>query len=215
MRRHSRKRGNLRPFYVWHRRIGLLAGFFVLILCLTGLALNHTEALRLDERHVSADWLLDWYGVPPPEVTSHFTAGDIHVTLVEDKLYVANTPLAGRFEQLSGAVAVGEVIAIVADGDVLILTSAGDFIERLGRVNGLPSGIRKVGAGPKQELVVSANGGNYRSQEQFVEWQQTDSALDEISWSAPSQISAEQAEQLQRDYQSQILPLERVLLDLH
>ena len=215
MHRHSRKRGNLRSFYIWHRRIGLMAGFFVLILCLTGLALNHTETLRLDERHVGAAWILEWYGIPPPEVRTSFMGGEIRVTLVEDRLYADNTPLPGGFEELSGVVAIDEAIAVIADGDVLVLNSTGDFIERLGRINGVPPDIRRIGKGLRQGLIVSANDGDYRSPGDFVDWQRADLDGDEILWSVPSKMPVELAGQLRRHYQSQILPLERVLLDLH
>jgi hypothetical protein len=43
------------------------AALFVLILAASGLALNHTETLGLDERYVHSQALLGWYGIEAPE----------------------------------------------------------------------------------------------------------------------------------------------------
>jgi hypothetical protein len=215
MRRHSRKRGNLRPLYIWHRRLGLMAGVFVLILCLTGLALNHTEALRLDERHVSSTWLLGWYGISPPVVTESFAVGDSWVSLVEDRVYLGQHALPGRFSQLAGAVALGGTIIVIADGDALVLTETGSFIERLGRINGVPAGIRQIGVEQGDGLVVSAANGQYRSQVELLDWRPGEQGGGEVAWSVAQAVPTELAGQLSRHYQSKILPLERVLLDIH
>ena len=215
MRRHSRKRGNLRSFYIWHRRIGLLAGLFVLILSLTGIALNHTEMLRLDERHVSSSWLLSWYGIAPPEVTTGFEAGQSWVTLVEDQLYLDDRRLPGTYTEVSGVVLIGGTVIVVADGDALVLTTEGEFIERLGLINGVPAGIEQIGTGADKALLVSAAQGLFRSNGELTAWDPVDQGHEGIAWSSPALPPTELAERLRRDYRSNILPLERVLLDLH
>lgn len=47
----------------WHRRIGLLAAALVAILAISGIVLNHREALQLDQRAITTEWLLQWYGM--------------------------------------------------------------------------------------------------------------------------------------------------------
>jgi hypothetical protein len=215
MRRHSRKRGNLRPFYIWHRRIGLLAGFFVLILSLTGLALNHTESLRLDERYVSVSWLLNWYGIGPPDVTTSFATGESWVALVEDQLYLDDRRVPGTYTEISGAALIGGTVIIVADGDALVLTTEGEFIERLSQVNGVPAGIEKIGAGEDQAVIVSAAHGLFRSKGELIAWVPALQDPKGVDWSSSAPAPQELTERLRRDYQSHILPLERVLLDLH
>ena len=215
MRRHSRKRGNLRSFYIWHRRIGLLAGLFVLILSLTGIALNHTEALRLDDRHVSATWLLNWYGIGPPDELISFETGESWVTLVEDQLYMDERRLPGTYTEISGAVLMGETVVVVADGDALVLSPAGEFIERLGLINGIPAGVEKIGVGKDKALTVSAVHGLFRSDAELISWEPAAPGIDGVVWSSPTSAPRELTERLRSDYQSHILPLERVLLDLH
>ena len=51
--------------FLWHRRIGLTAIILVIVLAVTGIMLNHTEALKLDETYVESATLLGWYGFEP------------------------------------------------------------------------------------------------------------------------------------------------------
>ena len=53
--------------FLWHRRIGLLALVLVIILAITGIMLNHTEKLNLDNTFINNSLLLSWYGIEPEE----------------------------------------------------------------------------------------------------------------------------------------------------
>lgn len=55
-------KASLRPWYRWHRRIGMFAGILVIILAVTGLLLSYNVALDLDKIYLSQAWLLSWYG---------------------------------------------------------------------------------------------------------------------------------------------------------
>lgn len=54
--------GSIRPWYRWHRRIGIASAFFVFVLSITGIILNHNSALGLHKDFITSDWLLSWYG---------------------------------------------------------------------------------------------------------------------------------------------------------
>lgn len=45
----------------WHARIGVWIATFLLIVILTGIALNHQDALGIHNASTSSDWVLDWY----------------------------------------------------------------------------------------------------------------------------------------------------------
>ena len=77
MSRRRRHRLKLKSLYVWHRWVGLVAALFVIVLAVTGLALNHTEELQLDARHVRTAWLLDWYGISLPDEVPAWRAGGL------------------------------------------------------------------------------------------------------------------------------------------
>ena len=78
---------------IWHRRLGLTAALFVLLLATTGLALNHTDGLRLDERYVGAGWLLRWYGIE-----------EAMIDMIESsRAYESNIKMIQNQDQLTGA----------------------------------------------------------------------------------------------------------------
>ena len=56
----------IRHLREWHRKLGIIAAFFIIFLSLSGVALNHTTALSLDHQPITDKWLLDHYGIAPP-----------------------------------------------------------------------------------------------------------------------------------------------------
>lgn len=58
-------KGSLRPWYRWHRRIGVTAALLTVILAVTGLLLSYNVALKLDKIFIQQEWLLSWYGYDP------------------------------------------------------------------------------------------------------------------------------------------------------
>ena len=145
-------------FWTWHRRVGIVAALLVLVLSITGIALNHTERLRLDERHVRWGWLLDWYGIEIPREAVSFPLDPGRISLLGDRLYLDAQSLPGLFGELTGAVGLNGMAAAVVDGDVLLLTRGGDIVDRLGGENGVPAGIDAVGRAGGAPIVIRAGG---------------------------------------------------------
>src|SRR3569832_2386568 len=52
----------LRSLYLWHRYFGLSAALYKQNQTTTNQKHKQTKHLKLDQRHVQTDWLLDWYG---------------------------------------------------------------------------------------------------------------------------------------------------------
>jgi hypothetical protein len=214
MSRRRRHRLKLKSFYVWHRYMGVVAALFALVLSVSGLALNHTEELQLDERFINASWLLDWYGIDGAETAESYALADHWITLLGDRLYVDNLPLPGHFSELTGAVVLPELLLVIADGDALVLTLQGELVERLGRQNGVPAGIAEVGVRAGRPIVRAAHG-LYTSDDALLDWHHTEASNDLVDWSRAGDLPAAQLHALRNNYRSHILPLERVMLDLH
>ena len=45
----------------WHARLGIIAAFFILLLTLTGIVLNHPETFGIHGNQVKSPWILDHY----------------------------------------------------------------------------------------------------------------------------------------------------------
>lgn len=200
---------------IWHRRLGLTAALFVLLLATTGLALNHTDGLRLDERYVGAGWLLRWYGIEAPDQAVSFQAGESTITRLGERLYLGALPVEDHADRLIGAVSSDGFVIVALDGALLMLTTAGDRIERLGREDGIPAGVQAVGLAGDGRIVLDAGDGVYRADAQLLAWERLHEESTGLRWSAPAAPDPALLSDLQEDYLANILTLERVILDLH
>ena len=59
----NKKKSLRRVFYVWHYTVGLFASIFLLLLAITGILMNHSRSLGLEQVDMSFFWLLNWYGM--------------------------------------------------------------------------------------------------------------------------------------------------------
>ena len=142
MRRRPRLVGLL---WHWHRRVGVMAAFFVLVLVITGIMLNHTPALGLDRRFVDWPWLIQAYGddsaeLPAFQLGEHWLsrAANGHVYL--DAREVA--PCRGR---LMGALSVDGLLVAGCAEELLLITGSGELLESVSASTGLPVPLQAVG----------------------------------------------------------------------
>ncbi len=213
MSRHRRHR-KLRSVFQWHRYAGLAAFLFLMMLVITGILLNHTERMSLDQNYVGSDLVLDWYGINPPRIDAAFRTARHTIVQIEDRLYFNYRPLTERIAALRGAVNVAGLVAIAVDDALLLLTPTGELVERLGDAQGSPSGVRAIGRTNDGRVVVNAAHGLYATDKDFLGWQRY-RGKECVRWSTPQSVSSEVAQELKRHYRAHVLPLERVILDLH
>lgn len=214
-RRHPRKaRFKLRSFYLWHRYMGVSAAAFALLLAVTGVLLNHTEYFQLDSRYVRSDWVLNWYGIEAPEHLTSFPVGSRSVTLMGEHLYLDRREIAGEYRDLIGVVAQMDMFVVAVNDGLLLLTPRGEVIERLQGEDGVPGGMRRIGTAGEGTLVVEGGHGLYRTNSDLLRWAPAD-AETTIHWSTPGALDEQLQTSLQQHYRGEVLPWERVVLDLH
>lgn len=210
----------LRTFGILHRTLGLIAALFVLLLVVTGIAINHSDAWRLNSRFVGTDWLLDWYGIAPPSDISSVAAGDIWISQLGDHLYMGARELPGRFGALIGAVRMQDsiVIATLVNGapSIAIATPAGEVVEVLGPEHGVPAGLRAIGVQDGQAVVEGAHG-TYKTDATFAAWTHLDvmTGTEPVAWSGASRAPDALRARIVAAWRGTGLPLTRVLADLH
>jgi hypothetical protein len=212
---HRKQRFKLRSFYIWHRYMGISAALFALLIAATGLLLNHTEDFKLDSRYVNSDWVLDWYGIRAPEELLSFAAGGQHVTLMGEHLYLNRKEIDGEFHDLVGAVRVHDLFVVAVSDSILLLTPRGEIVERLGDEDGVPAGIRRIGIDQKQRLVAESNLDYYQADADFLKWQRSQQAPQSVQWAPSGALDPRLVLSLQQHYRGEVLPMERVVLDLH
>jgi len=204
----------LRSLYLWHRYIGISAALFLLVLAVTGLFLNHTTDLRMDRNFISNEQLLNWYDIEPPQRTLSYATPQHHATLVEDKLYLNEQSIPGHFESLAGVIELEDIIIIAVDKQLLLLTPNGEVIERINNVNGQRALLGAIGK-ISNNIVIQTDD-FFITDLDFSVWKKASKQeILNIEWSYPTRLSRKLRQQLKHDYRSNILTLERVMLDLH
>lgn len=107
----------------WHRRLGIVSAAFVIVLAATGLLLNHTQSLGLDDIPLENRLLRALYGVPA--VAPAF-------------------PLACP-RPVAVVAAVDAPLQLAACSDrIALLTAGGEIVDQLDTARGLPADITAV-----------------------------------------------------------------------
>lgn len=107
----------------WHRRLGIVSAAFVIVLAATGLLLNHTQSLGLDDIPLENRLLRALYGVPA--VAPAF-------------------PLACA-RPVAVVAAVGAPLQLAACSDrIALLTADGVIVDQLDTARGLPANLTAV-----------------------------------------------------------------------
>lgn len=200
------------PWFIWHRRLGLIALILLIILAVTGIALNHTEELELDHKIVSSDWILDWYGLNPHgEINSFVIHQDARITQWGDKLFINDNLLTDSQDTLLGAAASGNQILVAAlSNSLLLLDANGELIEQTSP-GFMP--LKRIGNQDRLIIAESHDGTFYLADKDMVSWQQTDPV--DVHWSQSDDLPVAWQQRIKRNWRGNGLTAERVILDLH
>lgn len=218
-RSRTRSNGGALARWAWlrrvHRWVGLVALLFVLLLSVTGIALNHTTVWQLDERYVRWSWLLVAYGIDAPPPAASFADDGHRATLLGRRLYFDDRELARDVDELKGAVATGE-LAVVATGSVVfILTASGDLVERMDLAETLPAAIAALGLADERVIVRSGDA-LFRFDDALLNvepW--SGDAAGRVAWSTATPIGEDDLASIQALYRGRGVTVERLLTDLH
>lgn len=213
MTRHKRHRVKLRSMYQWHRYFGVTIALFVILLSVTGVMLNHTDKLALDQRYVKSNWLLDWYGISAPEQIRSYHTAQGWLSQWGERLFLDKHELGEYSNKLLGAVSYGDMLVVALEGTVLLFTADGELIEALRGEQGVPAGMWAIGLSSRQRVVVNSAHGTYLADSELLHWR--DTKPDAVKWSAPSSLPPDVYQSMLERYRGRGLNLERVILDLH
>jgi len=199
---------------IWHRRIGLSVFLLLIFLAISGFALNHSPALKLNKISLSNSWLLSWYGLEKPlikgfKLDDKWLYEDGSNLLYADKQAVAtcSAPL------LSVAKSSNTLYALCAE-TLHLLTESGQLLESFSQLDGLPNDVRAISAVDKSLYLITDSA--------VLEFNPESLALKPVSGIDPASLNAitdqlAVPESLEQELENSgpSISLETVILDLH
>lgn len=210
----------IRHLREWHRKLGIIAAFFIIFLSITGVALNHTTTLSLAHKPISNIWLLDHYGIAPPNDIRFYQQSSLRVTdnlvWLEGKLLLesaADIVSGGVMSAKVSSDTLVDVFVIASQTHLYIYNNQGEMLDQLGVEAGIPEGIEALSI-DNDKVIVKTSSGYYQSDSDFFYWQAI-SPLIEPVWIRAQSVSLQQEQQASLAYRSQFLTLERIILDAH
>ncbi|MGB1455957.1 PepSY-associated TM helix domain-containing protein [Spongiibacter marinus] len=197
----------------WHRRIGVLLAIFVVNLVVTGIAINHSSGLSLNERHVDQEWLLSLYGINAAEQRS-FLVGDNYLSQAGDSgLYIGKQALLSCEGALLGAVALVSEIYALCEDRLLVFSQDAALLDDLSAAYGLPEGLQSL-AEKNGRLYLRDRHRVYQYDPLSLQFTIADEPPATI-WAKASTPPLELDNFLQQRHRGKGPSWERVLLDLH
>lgn len=198
--------------FLWHRRAGLTAIVLVVILAITGIMLNHTESLQLDETYVESSFILNWYGLEPEGEIVSYTVNGHTISSWDKQIFFDDIPVARTTQTLHGAVWAEQLIIVAFNTEIFLLTHQGALVERVPTSQSFSS-IQRLGLKYKRPVIETGDPLYYMADEHILDWDVI--INEEIKWSEKATLSESRKNQLRQAFRGNGLNLERVVLDLH
>lgn len=212
-----RNKGRLLPFIQFHRWAGLSSLLLLVLVSVTGIMLNHTEELNLDERYINSQWIQSWYGIKMPEQQFYLKLDDDYLAQVGTRLYLNQLRLPDETSPLIGGYKTNELMIIGMKNALYLLTPDGELIEKLDAQKNLPVPISRIGLSGKKaltgQLILEVDNTYYASMDEFLTWTEVQSKeFYPLLLATPDAANKVLYRNL---YLGNELTLERVVLDLH
>jgi len=196
----------------WHRSVGALAALFVLILAITGVMLNHTLDLKLEQRHLNWPWLLAHYGVANVTADRVYLLDDNVISQIDEQVFVDAQPVVKSLKPIIGGIHLDDITVVASDDALILLSPEGEYIETLGSAIGIPSHIQNIGLFHGLPVLQTRHG-MWRSDFLLEQWENI--SLQGVSWSEPTVMPESVGKDLARYFHGEGITVERFVLDLH
>lgn len=203
-----------RTILALHRWLGLAAALFLVSLSLTGLALNHTETLQLDQIKLHNRLILERYGMASGHDIAAHRINDSHtLAYLDDALFYDGRMLTTGSQPL-GLFEDGALSVVGTAEQLIYLTAEGEVVEILASAQLPYDQLQAMGLSESGRPVLVADNGLWTADEDWIELQAYSGSyrvdpLDSIELS-PAESSA-----ILQAFQGGGVSLYRVLLDLH
>lgn len=195
-----------------HKFTGIAVSVFLIHLSITGIFLNHTEDLGLDEKYTASPMILALYNISMPSQEESFSVGNFFISRFGDQVFMDNQPIIKSENPIMGATLSNQILVIAFPNEIFLLTEEGELIEKLTTAIGVPANIQKLGA-LNSLLLLKASNQVWESNDEGQEWRVSDSNFNE--WSNEVVMPDEKTQQIESYFLGKGVTLEQFFLDLH
>lgn len=208
-----KRRGPGRALLRWHRRIGIALSAIFILICATGILLNHSSDLSLHQHTVKASWIYRWYHIEPTGTLLHWQTPHGSIAHLDGSLYFGPNEI-GRSNPPISVASREHFIAVATQDSILLLTPTGEMIETLSG-NALPDGqISAVSTQDTECIRILTTSGSFESDPDLLSWH-LDTNPPPLSNSQPTPAPEELEAELLAAFRGDGLSWNRIILDLH
>jgi len=198
----------------WHRRVGLTAAVLVVLAAVTGVLIQHADALGLARKPVRAAWLLRLYGAAPVRCERAFAVASHWWSQCGTRLFLDGAMLdAPPIESLLGVQPVAGGWLLVDRSQALMLSQTGALVDRLPYPRALDA-VRSGRAADKV-LIETKDGARWLADAQMTAWAPVTPGSASPVWQQTAELPARWREVNEAKAPDGAPTLERVLLDVH
>jgi hypothetical protein len=198
--------------FIWHRRIGLVAALFIVFLVATGIALQHSDDLKLPTNYLSNAWLLEYYGIKPNPITT-YQLGNQTVSHAGETIYLSGKPIDTHATDLHGAITITDEIIIATSNSILICDHAGSIIDEITKQDGLQEVPLGIAISNQGTAVIRGVNTYWERNQHLTNWNEFKGP--HPKWVAPSITLPTLKHVIETHDMSQQISLERFMLDAH
>ena len=195
-----------------HKFTGIAVCVFLIHLSITGIFLNHTEDLGLDEKYTASPMILALYNISMPNKEESFLVDNHFISRFGNQVFLDNQPVFKSEVPIIGAITFNQMLIIAIKNELVLLTEDGELIEKLTTANGVPENIQKLGAF-NSLLFLKTSNQVWESNDEGQEWRVSDSSFNE--WSNEVVMPDEKTQQVESYFLGKGVSLEQFFLDLH
>ncbi|MBL4821351.1 MAG: PepSY domain-containing protein [Gammaproteobacteria bacterium] len=211
----GKSRVGLRRLLALHRTLGLASALFVMVLAVTGLALQHSARMNLDSSFLRWELWLSWYRIEVPDITVGYVDGNSSIALIGNSVYFNATPVASDVSDLQGFVGVGQMFVAASADSLLLINENAQLVEVLSAVHGIPDSIRALARDPQGSLLINTTAGVFKADLERLTFEPSDMISTTVDWSSPVQLDSSLISRVRSDYGDTLISWERFMLDLH
>lgn len=215
----NRRKSNIAAIYKFHRYLGLVVALFLVWLSVSGIFLNHTEDLKLDQKHLQSKVINGLYGIKKLQLGKSFQFENNWIVQFGSEVILNQQVLITTSLPLLAALETEEYFIIGTSEQVTLFTKAGELIDNL-KTPATLENMAWYSVTDDKQLVIKTSTGDYLANEDITEWtafsfEKANIDKSSVQWSAKSQLPIENNKQLSNKYNGKGPTLEQVMLDTH